>query len=100
MIDEKTVSYLAEMARIHLTPEEAKHLERDLQKILAYVEDLKQVNTDGLPEVSQVTGITNAVREDLPMPTTPEIHQRLVDSFPQKQGEFLKVKAVFADEDE
>ena len=98
-IDKETVIALAQLARIELKPEEVATLTKNLAAILAYVEELKAVNTDGLPEISQVTGLKNIVREDIPMPIAPDIHERLLKAFPKNENGYLKVKAVFDNEE-
>ena len=102
-ITEEDVKHLAALARIELKPEEVPRLQKDLVKILDYVEALKGVNTDGLPEISQVTGLTNVLREDAPRESfegDAEIHKRLLEAFPIQEKGYLKVKAVFADTDD
>lgn len=105
MITKETIQHLAKLARIELTPEREEQLASDVSKILAYVDDLKNVNTDDLPEVSQVTGLKNALREDLPAEAlakegstaekilaTPE---EILKTAPATENGFVKVKAIF-----
>ncbi len=99
-IDKKQVEYLAALARIEVSSERAIQLEKDLSTILEYVEALKQVNTEGLPEVAQVTGLKNVLREDVPSIALAkegdaEVHKRLLDAFPEAENGYLKVKAIF-----
>lgn len=99
-ITEETVKHLAELARIELKPEEVGVLAKNLATILDYVEALKAVNTDGLPEVSQVTGLKNILREDTPKPIDADIYERLIKAMPETEKGYLKVKAVFEDTEE
>ncbi len=94
MITKETIQNLAKLARIEISPERKEQLVNDVSKILAYVEDLKAVDTDGLPEISQVTGLKNALRSDEPRPaqTTP---QELLDCAPATENGYVKVKAIF-----
>ncbi len=64
MIDEKDVKHVAKLARIALSEAEVKKFSKDLSGILEYVEILKEVKTDNVPETSQVTGLTNVMGED------------------------------------
>jgi aspartyl-tRNA(Asn)/glutamyl-tRNA(Gln) amidotransferase subunit C len=97
MITKETIQNLAKLARIELTPEREDQLTKDVSKILDYVEELKAVNTDGLPEISQVTGLKNALREDVPAHQLvgEAVNQRLVDSAPASEDGYVKVKAIF-----
>jgi len=94
-IDENEVKHLAELARIKLTDEEVPQLQRDLSKILDYVDALKQVNTDGLPEIAQVTGLKNGIRADEPMPASMEERDAILRNAPATEGGYFKVKEVF-----
>jgi aspartyl-tRNA(Asn)/glutamyl-tRNA(Gln) amidotransferase subunit C len=97
MITKETIQHLAKLARIELTPEREDQLTKDVSKILDYVEELKAVNTDGLPEISQVTGLKNALREDVVANQLvgEAVNQRLVDSAPASEDGYVKVKAIF-----
>jgi len=46
--DQATLAKIAHLARIRLQPEEMQQLGRDLAKIVQYVADLSEVNTDGV----------------------------------------------------
>ena len=93
MITKETIKYLAALARIEISPEREEQLAKDVSKILDYVEELKAVNTDGLPEVSQITGLKNALRDDEPTPTPNP--QELIDCAPASENGYVKVKAIF-----
>lgn len=58
------VQKIAHLARLQLTEEELERYVSQLTDILSYVEMLKELNTEGVPETSQVTGLTNVTRKD------------------------------------
>lgn len=94
MITEEEIKKLAGLARIELTEDETKQLSADVSRILSYVEELKQVNTDGLPEIAQVTGLKNALRKDEPTAST-STREELLACAPVSENGYIKVKAVF-----
>ena len=96
MITKETIQHLAKLARIEISPEREGQLTKDVSKILDYVEELKNVNTDGLPEIAQVTGLKNAFRPDevTPMQATPA---ELIATAPASENGYVKVKAVFTE---
>lgn len=96
-IDENEVKHLAGLARIKLTNEEVPQLQKDLSRILEYVDALKQVNTDGLPEIAQVTGIKNSLRADEPAPVSEGERNMILANAPAREGDYFKVKEVFKD---
>ena len=55
---------LARLSRLRLTDEEVARYQNELSEILAYVEQLQDVDVVGLEPTSQVTGLTNVTRAD------------------------------------
>ncbi len=95
MLSEKELENLAELSRVRLTKTEGKRLRDDLEKILAYVAELKEVSTDGIPPMAGGTLLTNAARAD-------EENGRLGNegarkAFPENKSGFLKVPPVFGE---
>ena len=58
------VKYVAALAKIAITDDEAEKLTPQLSAILDYVEQLDAVDTQGLEPTYQVTGLTNVMRKD------------------------------------
>ena len=93
MFTPEQVKKLGHMARIELRDDELADLASDLSSILDYVEELKEVDTEGLEIVSSVTGLSNIFRDD-----TPEVCDfapQLVTEAPESSQGYYKVKAVF-----
>ena len=63
-IDEKLIDYLADLSCLTLSDEEKQRLPLDLNKILAYMERLGELDTEGVPERSHPFDNVNAFRED------------------------------------
>ncbi len=55
---------LARLARIDLSEDEVQEFAAEFSEILQYVEQLQSVDIEGLNPTSQVTGLTNVMRED------------------------------------
>ena len=91
-ISPKDVEYLALLARLELTPEELQHFTTQLDEILAYVEKLKKVPTEGIPPTSHVLNLSNVFREDqVGKSLSPE---DALSNAPSKEGSFFKVPKV------
>ena len=86
------IEKIAELARLHLKPDEKKKLEKDLESILAYVEQLKAVNTDKVEPTSHVLNIENVFRPDEVHPT--EVRDEALKHAPLTDGKFFKVQKV------
>lgn len=64
MLDEAAIAKIARLARIRLSAEELPHYARELSGMLKFVEQLSEVNTDGVPMLASVSGMTLPRRED------------------------------------
>ena len=58
------VPYIAQLANLPLTLEEAKKFEKQLSAVLEHIKKLSEVAIDGIVETSQVTGLANISRTD------------------------------------
>jgi aspartyl-tRNA(Asn)/glutamyl-tRNA(Gln) amidotransferase subunit C len=71
-ITEQEVRYVASLAHLELTDEEAGRMTRELDEILAYMDKLRELDTEQVEPMAQVLfpGAENAtLREDEPQPT-------------------------------
>lgn len=94
-LDIQDIEHIADLARLHLTEEEKALYADQLSAVLEYVEMLNEVDTTGVEETCQVTGLEDVVREDVAMPVDEETRKNIIAQFPSKVGNLLKVKAVF-----
>lgn len=92
MLQRDDVKKLATLARIELREDELDKFQQQLGTILTYVEELKAVNTDGLVEVSQVTGLENVMREDAAVVSANR--DEILAEAPEIKDGFYKVKAI------
>lgn len=58
------VNHVAQLANLKLTPAQSQKLQTQLPAILQYVNRIQQLKTDSVATTSQVTRLTNIVRED------------------------------------
>jgi aspartyl-tRNA(Asn)/glutamyl-tRNA(Gln) amidotransferase subunit C len=56
---------LARLARLDLSEDEIAEFTTELAAVLDYVAQLQNVDVEGLESTSQVTGLTNVMREDV-----------------------------------
>ncbi len=59
------VLHVAKLARLSLRPEEMEVFTRQLNDILAYVEKLQELDTEGVPPLAHVIPMFNVFREDV-----------------------------------
>ena len=60
------VAYVARLARINLTEDEAKIFQRQLDNVLKYAEKLRQVDVTGVEAAAHVLPVFNVFRADTP----------------------------------
>jgi aspartyl-tRNA(Asn)/glutamyl-tRNA(Gln) amidotransferase subunit C len=92
MLTKEEVIKTAKLARIALTDEEVEKFQKQLSTVLDYVAELKQVNVDGLEEVSQVTGLVNVQREDKVVDHGNR--KEIFSQAPEMKDGYFKVKAI------
>jgi aspartyl-tRNA(Asn)/glutamyl-tRNA(Gln) amidotransferase subunit C len=94
MISKKDIENLADLARIRLSDEEKENLAKDVDSILAYVDQIKAAPIgDFKPEPGAVK---NVMREDVAVQTSVEDRKRLLDEAPKREGDYVAVKKILA----
>ena len=83
---------IAKLARIELSESEVDKFQKDLSQVLSYVEELKQVDTEGLEIVASVTGLENVSREDTAV--VADNHEEILSQAPEIKDGYYKVKAI------
>lgn len=63
-ISKETVRHVAKLARLGLTDAEVARFSSQLSAVFEYMEVLNEVDTSGVLETSQVTGLVNVSEED------------------------------------
>ena len=64
-VDAATVRRIAHLARIAVADDEIKHLQGELNAILAWVEQLQAVDVEGVEPMTSVTPMKMKMREDV-----------------------------------
>jgi aspartyl-tRNA(Asn)/glutamyl-tRNA(Gln) amidotransferase subunit C len=64
MLSLEEIKKVAKLSKLELTDEEMKKYQTELSGILDFFEKLKEVDTDGVEPLSQVTGLENVLRTD------------------------------------
>jgi aspartyl-tRNA(Asn)/glutamyl-tRNA(Gln) amidotransferase subunit C len=63
------VEHVALLARLELTEEERERFTTQLNSILEHFEQLRQLDTTGVPAMSHAVAISNVFRDDAPEPS-------------------------------
>ncbi len=64
MISEKDIIHIAKLAKLKFLPDEIKEFAHQFSKIIAYFNQLQEVNTENVEPTAHVVEITNIHRKD------------------------------------
>jgi aspartyl-tRNA(Asn)/glutamyl-tRNA(Gln) amidotransferase subunit C len=89
------VRYVAKLARIALSDDEARRFGAQLEDLLEHVNVLSELDTAKVPATAQVVESRNVERDD---EITPCLDRETVLSMaPQRQGAFFRVPKIIAE---
>ena len=91
-IDAATVRRIAHLARISVADNEVGHLGSEINAILAFVEQLQEVNVEGVEPMTSVTPMQMRKREDLV--TDGGDPEAILRNAPNRQDDFFVVPKV------
>jgi aspartyl-tRNA(Asn)/glutamyl-tRNA(Gln) amidotransferase subunit C len=86
------VRWVAHLARLELSDADVAHMTPQLSAILDYVDQLTQVNTEGVEPLAHPLKVHNVFRDDEPAPSLP-VDAALANA-PARLGDFFAVPAV------
>jgi len=107
-VTDKDVAYVAELAHLELTDQERTRMLRDLNSILEYVDRLRELNTDNVEPMAQVSDrygvdvsrqgserFAYASREDIKEGLRPSLsHEQALKNAPETDETFFEVPKV------
>ena len=86
------VRWVAKLARLELGDAELEAMTRQLGRIVDYVAQLQQVDTEGAEPLAHALDVSKVFRPDEPAPSLPA-DQALANA-PKRSGDFYSVPAV------
>ena len=91
-INRDTVDQIAHLARLEFNDKDKEEIIKDLNNMLAFVEKLNELNTDGVEPLVYMTDEVNHLREDEPKL---EISQKeALMNAPKHDSDYFKVPKV------
>ena len=91
-VDLPLVDRIAVLAKLAFDKEEKEEIRQDLERILEFVEQLKEVDTEGVEPLAYITDEKNVLRPDV---VKQEItHEEALKNGPQKDSDYFKVPKV------
>jgi aspartyl-tRNA(Asn)/glutamyl-tRNA(Gln) amidotransferase subunit C len=91
-VDALTVRRIADLARIAVRDDEVPHLQGELNAMLAFVEQLSEVNVDGVEPMTSVTPM--AMKKRVDVVDDGDIADDIVKNAPATENHFFLVPKV------
>ena len=92
MITKDEVQHIAGLARIGMEEKEIAKFTTELSAVLDWIDQLKEVDVEGVEPTAHITGMENRLRKDAEGKF--ENSKAIVDLFPDKKDNYGKVKSV------
>lgn len=91
-LDPATVRRIAKLSRLHLEEAEVPRLQAELGGILAWIEQLNEVNVDGVAALTGAATMALRLREDVV--TDGGMAEAVLSNAPDRDGAFFAVPKV------
>jgi len=92
MITAAQVRHIASLAQLEFDEEQIELFTRQLGSILAYFEQIRELDTEGVEPTSHALDLVNAFRPDAPRPSLPP--EAAVANAPEQESGHFKVPQV------
>ena len=94
-IDEAQVRKVAMLGRLDLTDEEVRQFTGQLEAVLAYMDKMNELDTEGVEPLAHCLPISNCLRADEVRPSMGA--DAALANAPQRDGDYFKVPKILDD---
>lgn len=91
-VDDALIDKLSRLAMIDFDEEEREEIKKDLEKMIGFVDKLKELDTTGVEPLLHMTSNINILREDVPGDMLPR--EEALKNAPNHDDQFFKVPKV------
>ena len=91
-IDLKTVKHISKLVRISVNDEKAKKLQKDLNSIFKWIEQLNKLNTDKVEPLTSIAETTLRLRKDKIL--SENIRDEILNNSPKDNKDYFVVPKV------
>ncbi len=91
-IDKKTVDEIAHLARLEFEDAAKEEIIKDMNRMLAFVDKLNELNTDGVEPLIYMNEDVDVMRDDVAK--TNVTQQEALKNAPKKDSDYFKVPKV------
>lgn len=93
----KDILHIAKLGNLTLTEKEIEIFKKQLSSVIEYISKLQEINTERVEPASQITGLTDVLREDKTDDKRTLTPDQALANTKSKEGSLFKVKAVLTD---
>ncbi|GJL62396.1 MAG: aspartyl/glutamyl-tRNA(Asn/Gln) amidotransferase subunit C [Nitrospirales bacterium] len=94
-ISQEEVEHIALLARLNIPEGEKELMSDQLSQILTFVNQLRNVDTDGIPLTATTSQQSNVLRDDVQIPSLTD--KQATANAPQAEDGFLVVPKIIAE---
>ena len=94
-LSQQEVEHVADLARLQVSESEKEQLSLHLSSILTYMEELNQVDTEGVSPLTSVVRQANVLREDEVRESVPQ--EKAVGNAPAVKDGLFQVPKIISD---
>ena len=93
IISDETIEYVSILAKLELSREEREQAKQDMGRMLDYIDQLNELDTEGVEPMSHVFSVHNVFREDVV--TNGDDREAILKNAPEeKDGAFMVPRTV------
>jgi aspartyl-tRNA(Asn)/glutamyl-tRNA(Gln) amidotransferase subunit C len=90
--DIQTIRKLAHLSRLEFNEEKEQEVLKDLNKILNWVDQLRELDTENVEPLTHMSAEMNVMREDIAENTV--THEQALSNAPKKDSNYFRVPKV------
>ena len=94
-INKEEVKKVAHLARLELDEHEINNHAEQLEKILEYIKQLEEIDTDGVHSTTRAIEVINVLRKD--EKKNSECTEELLELAPSREDKFFKVPKIISE---
>ncbi len=92
-ISDETIDYVGILSKLELSPEEKEQAKKDMESMLDYIDQLGELDTEGVEPMSHIFQTDNVWREDVV--TNADGHEKTLANAPEEKDDMFLVPKTF-----
>ena len=93
VISDETIEYVGILAKLELSAEEREKAKKDMAEMLDYIDELSELDTEGVEPMSHVFPQNNVFREDVV--TNGDDSENMLKNAPEQKDNMYQVPRTF-----